>query len=270
MADDSAEIRAWAAANGLDVAQQGRLPGSVVEAYRAAVRADQADQGGGGEPDWTGAELAADDDDPPGATPTPGPGPGAAASTPPPPADLDEARDRIARESKPRKGGPRWAAGGGRKRSRPAKPQPVTKAVQQDIEGKLALLLAAPVNLWAAVDPACGSAAVENYEQTIRAAVPLICQSPAAVRMFTEGTTWMLWAQLVTALQPVGLAVWRHHVTGTVTVVNGRVVPSRRLPDGRVVPADSPEARQAAEAERPDYSAYTTQVFGHVPDVRPA
>ena len=255
---DPAEVRAWAAAQGIEVAPGGRLKSDVIGAWLA--REDE-----GGEPDWAAAATAGEDgQDPP--APPPAAGQAAADSTgtgPPPPADLNEARKRAREDG----GGKSRARPGWAGRARPArdKPQPVkiTRQVQGDIEGKLALLLAVPVTTWGAVDPYCGGAAADNLDNIVRKAVPLICQSPQVVKWFTEGGIYLLWLDLALAVQPVAVAAWRHHVTGSVTIVNGRAVPARRLPDGRIVPV-----QQAPEPPAPDYSAY--HVPGHVPEPRPA
>ena len=255
----SSLIRDWAKDNGFDVADKGRIPAGVVTAYEAATGqpSDDADDG----PDWddVGGEdpdpLAGVEDDDTAAAGSHGP-----ADGPPPPADLNEARERFA--GKPKR--PGWAKDG--KPSKPvAPPVKVTKAVVSDIEGKLTLLLTGPAVFWQMADPLCGGAFADNLENIVRKAVPLIAQSPDAVRWFTKGTTFLLWLDLVWALQPVAQAVYAHHIAATVMVLpDGRVVPSQRLEDGRVVPLS--EVKQA----RPDQSAYTTQVPGHVPDVQPA
>lgn len=259
---DPAEVRAWAAAQGLDVAPGGRLRAEVVAAWLA--RDDDS-----GEPDWGAAGTAGED--PEGAQdPAPPAAEAAAADStgtgPPPPADLSEARKRAREDSGGKRARPGWAGRGRATRDRDrAQPPKVTKAVQGDIEGKLALLLAVPVTTWAAVDPYCGGVMGDNLDSIVRKATPLICQSPQAVKWFTEGGIYLLWLDLALAVQPVAVAAWRHHVAGTVTIIDGQPVPSRRGPDGRVVPLAQPAPQQA-----PDYSAYTTHVAGHVPQPRPA
>lgn len=275
----AADVRDWAAANGLTVRERGRIPAAVYAAYDAATAApDEPAEPG---PDWAAAGFGAaeldldqpDPDEPPGPAP-----PGTAAAgmanraaapaaepAPPPPASLDDARARLAGSGPPRT--PPWAGGrGGGATQRPAAaPVRVSAATVRDIEGKLALLAAVPMAAFEAVDPACGGALAENLPQSIRAAVPLICQSETALRWLTEGGTYFLWLSLAQALAPAVTMGWRHHVSHTITVVNGRAVPARRLPDGRIVPAaDAPPEPQQ------DWSAYTTDIPGHVPPVRSA
>ena len=238
-----ADIRRWAEASGFEVAQRGRLPKGIIAAYEAA----NPDQAGSGGPDWDQdqpdavdplASIEDEPDEPEG---------------PPPPASLAEARERAA-SGKPK--APGWAkpdsAGAGPRTPAPVR---VSKAVERDIEGKLALMLAVPVGAWEIADPYCGGAMADAMPATIKAAVPLICQSPGAVAFFTRGATWMLWLGLVTALRPVGMAVWRHHL-------------SPEAQRERELEARSEQAQPAQP--QADLSAYTTVVTGHVPQPRPA
>jgi Lsr2 len=271
----AAAIRDWAVAEGLTVARQGRLPRSVEAAYDAATAA--ADDGGP-PPNWAeaGAADALDLDipepepDPPataaagdaapaaGVPPDPEPGP-------PPPASLDDARERLAG---PGRRVPPWAGsrGGGGSQRPAAPPVKVTAALTREIQGNLALFLTLPAAGLAAVDPACGGAVADNVDNIVIKATPLICQSPAAVKFLTEGGKWMLWFGLGAAVLPVAKVAYSHHIAGTITVDDhGRVVPSERLPDGRVVPV--PADRGGAQPE-PDWSQYTTDIPGHVPPVQ--
>jgi hypothetical protein len=252
----SAIIREWAGENGFDLAVSGRIPKGVVAAYEAANGTELPPDDG---PDWS---VPGDVADPlAGLEGELGDSAGAAepGEGPPPPADLDEARARLGGKAKR----PGWA-----KEAKPGKDKPppvkVTRAVAGDIEGKLTLLLTGPAVMWQMADPLCGGTFAENLDNVVRKAVPLICQSPDAVRWFTKGTQFLLWLDLIWALQPIGQAVYAHHVAGSVMVLpDGRVVPSRRLDDGRVVPAEQAPGP-------PDRSAYTTDPVGHVPDVHAA
>lgn len=261
----SALIREWATENGHTVARGGRIPAEIVAAYEAAG-GQPAPAGDDGGPDWDAAAAGLTEGLDPFAGIEAGPdaaaGPGTEGERTglPPPADLDEARARLgARKA----GVPGWAKDTGK----PAKdktPVKVTKAVIGDIEGKLTLLLSGPVAFWQMADPICGQAAADNLDNMVRKAVPLIIQSPDAVRWFTKGTQFLLWLDLIWAMQPVAQAVYAHHVAATVMLDprTGQAIPAQRLDDGSIVPAgDAP--RQA----RPDMSAYTTEVTGHVPPV---
>jgi Lsr2 len=275
----SADVRDWAAANRFDIAERGRIPAAVYAAYDAAMAVgdDAAEPG----PDWGAAgadHLDLDDPEPELAEPEPesdtfpGAPPGTATAesspppeaAPPPPASLEDARERLA-GTRPRV--PPWAGsirGGGGSQRPAAPPVKLNAATIRDIEGKLALLAAIPVAGWEAVDPACGGALAENLSPAIKAAVPLIVQSPTALRMLTEGSTYFLWLSLAQALAPVAVTAYRHHVSHTIMVTDdGQTVAAARLPDGKVVPA-----ADAPAAPAPDWSAYTTDVPGHVPPVQ--
>jgi Lsr2 len=278
----AADVRDWAMANELEIAARGRIPAAVYAAYDAAMATGpelDAEPG----PDWAAAGadyLNLDDPDPEIDDPDPEPekfpvappgmvagGNGAAPvaePAPPPPASLEDARERLA-GGRPRV--PPWAGGsrGGGGSQRPAAPPvKISAATIRDIEGKLALLAAVPVAGWEAVDPACGGALAENLSPAIKAAVPLIIQSPTALRLLTEGSTYFLWLSLAQALAPVAVTVFQHHVSHAIMVTDdGQTVAAARLPDGRVVPA-----ADAPPVPAPDWSAYTTDVPGHVPPVQ--
>jgi hypothetical protein len=205
----AAVIREWAAENGFDVASRGNLPAGVVAAWEAAAGGDgegQAPGDDGDAPDWAAGAASV------GAVPVARP----AAPEPEPEArerpvtTLDEARERAGgdRSRQP----PGWAKRG--PRSRPARQSPpkVTAATVSDIEGKLALMLAVPAAAWKSADPVCGGAFADQLDPIVRAAVPLICQSSDLVGFFTKSTSFLLWLNLAVALQPVGAAIYRHHI----------------------------------------------------------
>jgi len=285
----AADIRDWAAANGLDVKAQGRIPVAVESAYDAAmtVADDPAEPG----PNWADAGIDGLDLDAPepgpemapgvapgawaAAPPAPAAGNGIApvpepATAPPPPASLDDARERLGSDSRQRSAPP-WAGsrGGGGGAQRPAAPvtppKPLPAATVRDIEGKLALLLAIPVAGWEAIDPYCGGAASEALPTAVKKAVPVIAQSETAMRWLAEGGGWILALDLLVALMPTARAVYQHHWAHSVMIVNGRAVPAARDAQGHIVPAADVPAPPP-----PDWSAYTTDVPGHVPPVRSA
>ena len=256
----SALIREWAAEQGFEISATGRIPKGVVAAYETAT-SQAVDDG----LDWNDALSSSSNDaaDPLAALEDQL-GEAAAGDTlreagPPPPADLDEARARFHGKPKPSP----WAKDTGKPGRGQQPPIKVNRQVISDIEGKLTLLLTGPALMWQTVDPLCGGAFADNLDNIVKKAVPLICQSPDAVRWFTKGTTFLLWLDLVWALQPVAQAVYAHHVAASVMILpDGRVVAAKRLEDGRIVPAD-----QVPRQARPDVSQYTTQVAGHVPPV---
>jgi hypothetical protein len=62
-------------------------------------------------------------------------------------------------------------------------------------------------------DEYCGDALDAQREEIVTRAVAIICKRPRMVRWFTEGADYQDWLMLATALQPVAVAVWSHHVT---------------------------------------------------------
>ena len=250
----SADIRKWAEANGFEVAQRGNLPKGIIAAYEAANPGAVVD----GAPDW---DRASDDDlaDAPDVLAAIEDEPDEPAG-PPPPASLDEARERAGGTTRKRKA-PGWARTD--RDGAPAPPPPkVSRAVERDIEGKLALMLAVPVGAWELADPYCGGTMADAMPATIKAALPLICQSPGAVAFFTKGTTWMLWLGLANALRPVATAVYRHHLSPE----------AQREREAERIARANPGAEMAAQErvrEQVDVSMYTTNVSGHVPAPQP-
>ena len=220
----SAVIRAWAKDNGWpDISDRGRLSPEVREAFEQAhgqpvevddmSALDESDLDDDGGPainaamdDWEPGEVLA------------------------PPADLDEARERAGRDPEPAH--LRRGQGRGRKaepRSREdAKPVKVTRAVQADIEGKLAFWLSIPAEPWLRIDPYCGQAYADNVDQIALKMAPLVCQSPDLVRWFSKSSTFIMWTELGIAVRPVVEAIIAHHVTKRITLdSNGQAVEVR-------------------------------------------
>lgn len=92
----------------------------------------------------------------------------------------------------------------------------VTAAVRKDIAAKLALILGLPAALWATVDEFCGTAATECVTPFSLALADIVVDSPDLVHWFTSGGNYLKWLTAVTAIQPLGMMVARHHITHTV------------------------------------------------------
>jgi hypothetical protein len=206
----SAEIRDWARDNGWPgLSSRGKLPAEVREAYEAA-HGGPAERGYD-ELEDSGDISSMDDSDLDILDPTPVP-----AATEPgeelaPPASLDEARERAGRD--PEAAHLRKSRG---RAKAPAEAKPeikVTKAVRDDITGKLAFWLSIPAEPWLRVDPYCGGVYTDQVDQIALKMAPLICQSPDLVRWFSKSTTFILWTELGIACRPVVEAVIAHHVT---------------------------------------------------------
>lgn len=92
-----------------------------------------------------------------------------------------------------------------------------TTAQKRQVNDALLMLLTPTTGLLAMKDPHCGGAAFAQREEIVKAMVPIICRNPAMLRWFTASNApWLDYLALLTALQPVGAAVWQHHVKKTV------------------------------------------------------
>jgi hypothetical protein len=107
-----------------------------------------------------------------------------------------------------------------RKRTKVAFPETQTKvsaAEKRQVKDALGLIIGVPAGLWAMRDPYCGGALKEQTDAIIKAALPMICRHPGALRFFTSANApWLDLFGLMTALAPVAAAVYGHHVTHTV------------------------------------------------------
>jgi hypothetical protein len=218
----SAEIRAWASDNGWPELKggRGRIPAEAIDAFGVA-HGEPVDV----EPDVSAMdETDLDDED--GADPAGQPAEDESASAPP--ADLDEARQRVGRDPEPA----HLVRGRGRGR-KPASRAPkvtepdikVTKAVRDDITGKLAFWLSIPAEPWLRVDPYCGQAYADQVDEIAVKMAPLICLSPDMVRWFARSSTFIMWTELGIAVRPVVEAMIAHHVTKRIVLdSNGEAV----------------------------------------------
>jgi hypothetical protein len=205
----NADLRAWARDNGWpDLGGRGRIPPEVRAAFEeehgAAVDVDE-DLSALDESDlddesvWDAVYEAPE----------------------PPPATLDEARERAGRDPEPA----HLTSTTRRRIQRKRKPAPdeqpapkVTKAIRDDITGKIAFWLMIPAEPWLRVDPYCGGAYADNVDQIAIKLAPILCLSPEVVRWFSKSSTFILWTELAMACRPVAEAVIAHHVTRRITV----------------------------------------------------
>jgi len=218
----SAEIRAWAADNGWPELKggRGRIPAEAIDAFGVAH----------GEPVEEEPDVSAMDeddlDDEDGADPAGQPAEDESASAPP--ANLDEARQRVGRDPEPA----HLVRGRGRGQPRnprtPKVTEPdikVTKAVRDDITGKLAFWLSIPAEPWLRVDPYCGQAYADQVDEIAVKMAPLVCLSPDMVRWFAKSSTFIMWTELGIAVRPVVEAIIAHHVTKRIVLdSNGEAV----------------------------------------------
>jgi len=89
-------------------------------------------------------------------------------------------------------------------------------------------------------DPVCGGAALEHCDNIVKKLTPIVCRNPAMVEWFTTGAGYLDWFGLASALAPLFMTVWSHHVTR---------------------PQDQ-ESAHAHPAGEPDFSHYTAPSLG--------
>lgn len=102
-----------------------------------------------------------------------------------------------------------------RQPSKPAaKPVRITAAVRGDITGQLGFLLTAPGSVWAARDPLCGGAFLEQVPAIADALADWVVESPSLLAIFTgpAGSFAAKAVKTTIALAPVFTTVTAHHV----------------------------------------------------------
>lgn len=109
---------------------------------------------------------------------------------------------------------------------------------RKDIAGVLGLFVMMPADLLIMLDPYCGEVFMKCAPNMVKAMVPIICQSEAAVEFIVSKAGLILWGNLFMAAKPLISAVIAHHVTKKVAV--------RRDEEGR-----------PAGIEQSDYSRYS-------------
>lgn len=114
------------------------------------------------------------------------------------------------------------SAGAGNTRGARTAATAVTAAVRKDIRAKIGFMIGMPAGMLAMTDEICGGALSANAGPIADALTDIVVDSPDLVRWFSGGSGYLKWLGLMTALQPVGVAVWQHHITHTVGVPNGR------------------------------------------------
>jgi hypothetical protein len=205
----NADLRAWARDNGWpDLGGRGRIPPEVRAAFEeehgAAVDVDE---------DLSSMDESGLDDDPMDLAFYEAPEA--------PPATLDEARERAGRDPEPAHLTGTTRRRGQRKPRSPANDQPapkVSKAVRDDITGKVAFWLMLPAEPWMRVDPYCGGAYADSIDQIAVKLAPILCLSPQVVTWFTKSSVFFMWTELLMACRPVAEAVIAHHVTRRITI----------------------------------------------------
>jgi hypothetical protein len=210
----NADLRAWARDNGWpELGGRGRIPPEVRAAFEeehgAAVDVDEdlsaLDESGLDEDEnsaWSAAAYVTE-------------------YIGPPPATLEEARERAGRDPEPAHLTGTTRRRGQRKPRQPASEQPapkVTKAIRDDITGKVAFWLMLPAEPWMRVDPYCGGEYANNVDQIAVKLAPILCLSPQVVQWFTKSSVFFMWTELLMACRPVAEAVIAHHVTRRIAI----------------------------------------------------
>jgi hypothetical protein len=199
MASESADIRAWARAEGYDVPDRGRLSGEVRAAY--ARHLQPLPQPG---EDFDIEEIVPDEP-PPAAAPPPPEVPGEISPDPP-----------AAPIGKGRRG-----------RTQGQRQSPAV--TRKDIHAKVGVLVYVPGQVWAARDPLCGGTWLNQREPITDALTNLIMQSPDLVAWFSgPAGGFMRVFELLMALQPVALTVWAHHIAHSIGAPEGEPVDARQ------------------------------------------
>jgi hypothetical protein len=224
----NADMRAWARDNGWpDLGGRGRIPPEVRAAFEdehgAPVDVDE---------DLSSMDESGLDDDP-----------AFYEAAEAPPATLEEARERAGRDPEPAHLTGTTHRRGQRKPRQPANDQPapkVTKAVRDDITGKVAFWLMLPAEPWMRVDPYCGGAYADSIDQIAVKLAPILCLSPQVVTWFTKSSVFFMWTELLMACRPVAEAVIAHHVTRRITI------------DSQGEPVENPRGGM-------DFSAYSSR-----------
>ena len=99
----------------------------------------------------------------------------------------------------------------------------VTAATRKDVHAKIRFVLVPAGGIWQARDRICGGTFVEQEPEVSDALADIVCDSPDLLAFFTgPAGGFMKYFRLVMALQPVGLAVWAHHIAHAVEIVDGQ------------------------------------------------
>lgn len=116
----------------------------------------------------------------------------------------------------------------------------VTAAQKRTVADALEMMITLPAGMVAMRDPVCGGAALEHCDNIVKKLTPIVCRNPAMVEWFTTGAGYLDWFGLASALAPVFMTVWSHHVTRP----------------------QEQEGAHAHPAGEPDFSHYTAPSLG--------
>jgi len=104
----------------------------------------------------------------------------------------------------------------------------ITATIRKDIEAKIRFVLMPAGQMWAIRDHVCGVTFAQQEPVISEALAEIICDSPDLVAWFTgPAGGFMKYFKLLMALQPVGLAVWAHHIAHAVQFEDGQQPPQQ-------------------------------------------
>lgn len=92
----------------------------------------------------------------------------------------------------------------------------VTRAIRNDIQTKVEMILAFVEFGWQAKDPICAPVLSENSSRIAEKMTNIIAKNPDMVKWFTKGGGYMDWMDLLMALMPVLKVAISHHITKTI------------------------------------------------------
>lgn len=115
-----------------------------------------------------------------------------------------------------------------------------TAAQKRAVADALEMMITLPAGMVAMRDPVCGGAALEHCDNIVKKLTPIVCRNPAMVEWFTTGAGYLDWFGLASALGPLVMTVWSHHVTRP----------------------QEQEGTHAHPAGEPDFSHYTAPSLG--------
>ena len=107
----------------------------------------------------------------------------------------------------------------------PAKEFKITKRIRDDVEGKIAFMIAVTGSMASMVDPVCGGAFMQNGDAVAAKLTPIICKSPEAVQWFRKSSNFMLYLDLLVACWPIFTAIYAHHVAKSITNITDATIP---------------------------------------------
>jgi hypothetical protein len=83
---------------------------------------------------------------------------------------------------------------------------------RKEVEEKLGAMIEFFQLGWEQRDPYCAGKLADQQEEITKRATAIICKRPKMLAWFLDSSDWSDWLMLATALQPVTVAIWAHHI----------------------------------------------------------